>query len=383
MKVLLIDQIAKVNYKYSYSLANSVFEQGIDINMVIDKKEDNQMLKCPYTNMFNTDEKNISKVSKLINYYRSWKKILSMLDEGYDLIHIQWVIFSPLDYYFLKKIKKKNKKIVFTIHDILPFNKKCYDYPYYKKMYNLVDALIIQTKDNINKFHELFPDNHKKVDLVPHGHFLNFARVLDKECSRKELNMKNKFTFLFFGQIKDVKGVDILLEAYATLLRDNTDMREHTQLVIAGSVWKSDYSKCERIIEENKMGDSVIQKICYIPDDLVDVYYSASDVCVLPYKEVYQSGVLQLTYAHQKAPIVTDIPAFLEIVDDEKGFICKANDVESLAEAMKKAYDAKAELGIMANKGYQFVDERYNWSSIANKIIGIYTKMYAIEEKKL
>ena len=100
MKVLLIDQIAKVNYKYSFSLANAIRQQNIEIDMVIDQKTEAEGCKCRRKRLFNTDEKNISKIKKVLNYVHSMSFVLRMMKQ-YDFLHTQWIIFSAMDYYFL------------------------------------------------------------------------------------------------------------------------------------------------------------------------------------------------------------------------------------------------------------------------------------------
>ena len=76
--------------------------------------------------LFNTDEKNIGKIKKLFNYVSSYRAILKELKSGkYDIIHTQWLIFSPVDYYYLRKIVRKcGVKLIVTIHDKLPINQK-------------------------------------------------------------------------------------------------------------------------------------------------------------------------------------------------------------------------------------------------------------------
>lgn len=114
MKVLLVDQIAKVAYKYTYSLANALHEQGVYVDLVIDQKEESEDCACNRTNLFNTDEKDIGKIKKLWNYLWSLKAIRKMM-KGYDILHTQWIIFSPVDYIFFRHLKKMNKRIVVTI----------------------------------------------------------------------------------------------------------------------------------------------------------------------------------------------------------------------------------------------------------------------------
>lgn len=127
MRILFVDQIAKVNYKYSYSLAEAIKSEGNEVVLAVDQKKEPEHCTCKIVRLFNTDEKNINKIEKFRNYIKSYKKIIKEISKGkYDIIQTQWVIFSPLDYYFLKKIKKIGIKHIVTIHDILPFNQKFY-----------------------------------------------------------------------------------------------------------------------------------------------------------------------------------------------------------------------------------------------------------------
>lgn len=374
MKVLLIDQIAKVNYKYSYSLANALAKkENVQIDLVIDGKEQDEKCSLKKYRLFNTADKDIGKLKKVINYLKSVHKILQIAKDGYDIIHSQWIIFSPVDYWCLKELKKQGEKIVLTVHDILPFNQKFYDYYYHKKIYGLADRIIVQAPDNVERFHTLFPKNEVPVSMIPHGHFMDYVEKQNFETSRERLGLSpDKFVFLFFGQIKKVKGVDTLLEAWAKLLKEQPELKEKAILVIAGSVWKSDFGKCTDIIKKKNLEEYLKLDIRYIPDEEVDYYYGAADVCVLPYYEVYQSGVLQLTYAQEKPAIVTDIPAFTDIVDESCGFICKPGDIESLVKAMGKAYVNRERLPEMAKEGYECISKRFDWNRIADEIARVY-----------
>lgn len=374
MKVLLIDQIAKVNYKYSFSLANALAKnENVHVDLVIDGKEQDENCSLKKYKLFNTADKDIGKLKKIVNYLQSVSEILRIAKNGYDIIHTQWVIFSPVDYWCLKRLKRQGKRLVMTVHDILPFNQKFYDYHYHKKIYALADQIIVQAPDNVERFHALFPENKVPVHMIPHGHFMDYVTRQDQKISRERLGIPtDKFVFLFFGQIKKVKGVDTLLAAWGKLLRKCPEMKEKAVLVIAGSVWKADFGKCEEIIEKEELKDYLKLDIHYIPDEEVDYYYGAADVCVLPYHEVYQSGVLQLTYAQQKAAIVTDIPAFADIIDESRGFICRPQDADSLATAMMTAYEQRANLPKMAKAGYDYISRRFDWDRIADDIARVY-----------
>lgn len=369
MKVLLIDQIAKVNYKYTYPLANGLSRQGAEVDLVIDQKQEDENCACEKLRLFNTDEKNVGKLSKLKNYISSYRAIGKRLKEGdYDILHTEWYTFSPVDFFFLKRFKKKyGVRYVATVHDILPFNQKPYDLYFHRKLYRLADSIILQAPANMDRFASLFPESKEKTRMIPHGHMLDYVEICDKTESREKLGIpQDKTVVLFFGQIKKVKGVDILLKALAKLKNSHPEL----YVVIAGSVWKSDFSECQAIIDENDLSDCLRTDIRYIPDEEVKYYYSAADLSVLPYTDVYQSGVIQLAYGYRKPVIATTLPAFTQFVEEnETGFLAEPNDVQSLADAIERALNARGDLPMIGEKGNQLVQKKLNWNDIAEQII--------------
>lgn len=370
MKTLLIDQIAKVNYRYTYPLANGLSSAGIDVHLVIDGKPEKENLTCRITNAFNTADKDIGKVKKLINYIASYRKICNIVKvEQPEIFHTQWYNFSPLDYYFINRIKKKYKlKYIATVHDILPFNEKRYDMFFHKKLYALADSIILQAPVNMQRFADLFPKDVNKTHMIPHGHMLDYVEIADKNESKKRLNLsENKKVIFFFGQIKKVKGVDVLLRAYSKV----RELHKDAYLVIAGSVWKSDFTECQQIIDDNNLADDVRCDIRFIPDEEVKYYYSAADICVLPYTDVYQSGVIQLTYGYKKPVVATSLPAFTQFVKEgETGYLATPNDENSLADALGRALDADVDtLTVIGQNGYELVKKELNWNDLADKIV--------------
>ena len=292
-------------------------------------------------------------------------KILN--EDSYDIIHSEWYTFSPLDYFFLKRYKRKfHLKYIATVHDILPFNEKFYDKFFHRKLYNLADAIILQAPDNMNRFASLFPKSKNKTHMIPHGHMLDYVETVDKKESRAKLGIEqDKFVFLFFGQIKKVKGVDILLKALTKL----KDRYPQICVVIAGSVWKADFSECQRIIQENKLENRLKLDIRYIPDEEVGFYYSAADVSVLPYTDVYQSGVIQLAYGYKKPVIASKLSAFTQfVIENETGYLFDIGSSEDLAKAMEKAIKNSDKLNDIGQRGYNLVKKELNWDLIAKRI---------------
>lgn len=369
MKVLLIDQIAKVNYKYTFPLANGLVKHGVDVQLVIDQKKEPENCLCRRKRLFNTDEKNVGKFAKMKNYISSYRSIYRMLDsQEYDILHTEWYTFSPIDYLFLKKIKNKFRvRYVATVHDILPFNQKAYDMFFHRRLYKLADSIILQAPGNMERFATLFPESKHKTKMIPHGHMLDYVEPRNKKESRKKLGLPmNKTIIMFFGQIKKVKGVDIFLKSLAQLKNRYPNL----YAVVAGSVWKADFAECEEIIEQYGLADCLKTDIRYIPNEDVKYYYSASDICILPYTDVYQSGVIQLAYGYRKPVVATSLDAFTQFVKEgETGFLAAPGDEKSLTAAIERAMAAKDNLENIGNAGYELVHRKLNWDNLTEQIV--------------
>ena len=106
MKVLLLDQIARVNYKYSFSLANAIRTLGIEIELAADDIEDISYCQCRVNRWFITARKDAGKLRKGINYIASYISVLKKArSEHFNVVHLQWFQLSPVDVFFMKRLK--------------------------------------------------------------------------------------------------------------------------------------------------------------------------------------------------------------------------------------------------------------------------------------
>lgn len=374
MKSLIVDQILSVNYKYTVNLINNLYKYDVNIQLVSDEKKDFKEVNCGVEMKFNTTDKSLSKIKKAINYIKTWRYIVKKCEkEDIDLIHVQWFILSPIDWLYLKKLNSKGVKIVVTVHDILPFNQKFYDYKYHKKIYELANKIIVQAQINKEKIIKLFDGVDNKVVYIPHGNFVNYAKQIDKKEARDYLNLpQDKKIILFFGQIKKVKGLDYLLNAMVKINK----IRDDIILVIAGKVWEDKFDKYRKIIDDNKLTNVVRCDIKYIPDNDISYYYSACDLNALPYLSVYQSGVIQLAYAHRKPVVASDIPSFREVVlDNISGKLFETKNSEELSSSILELFNGQYDLSEMGQKGYDYIEDKFSWDKIAESVAAIYEEV--------
>ena len=161
-----------------------------------------------------------------------------------------------------------------------------------------------------------------------------------------------------------------MLEAFGELCKTRKDVF----LIVAGSVWKDDFAPYQEIIDQYNLDATNLKTdIRFIPDDEVGYYYSACDLAVLPYLDVYQSGVIQLAYAYKKPTIATAIAPFMEIVEDGvSGYLCEANSPNSLAATIERAVGKPELFETMGQAGAKKIAQKYSWNRIGKMVSDLY-----------
>lgn len=375
MKVLLLNQIPEVNNKYTFSLARALQKQQIEVEVCgIEDDDVSSYTDVPYRNLFYSYSKVQGLLNKVLSYRRSWERVADYcLKNQVDVIHVQWYIFSPLDWYYHCQLRAKGIRVITTIHDLLPFNKKFYDPFFHKKIYVGADAVVNQARMNEEVLVKEFGVERSRITYVPHGHYMEYAENATMEESRKRLNIPaDRPMILFFGQIKTVKGVDVLLEALPKVAKRYPNVL----CVIAGKVWKDDFSVYQDMIDTLQIGDNVRTDIRFIGDDEIKYYFNAADIVALPYRQIYQSGVVLLAYAYEKPVVATTEGEFLTVVKPNKtGLLVPSGNADALADALIWYLDHPEQAKQFGVDGKADLMVRLSWDTIAKSVVQIYEKV--------
>ena len=202
----------------------------------------------------------------------------------------------------------------------------------------------------------------------PHPLFENFGERVERSeaCVRLGLDPANRYV-LFFGLIRDYKGLDLLLDAWAQLRR--AGRTEGRRLIVAGEFYTAREPYLNRIAD-NGLQDEVLLHDRFIPDDDVKYYFSAADFVVQPYKTATQSGVTQIAYQFCVPMVVTDVGGLWVIVPDGRiGYVCEAT-VRGVADAVARMYDGDTIERFRLN----CIEERkrFSWEEMCTRIAELY-----------
>jgi D-inositol-3-phosphate glycosyltransferase len=281
------------------------------------------------------------------------------------LIFKYWIPFFAPCFGTISRIAKKNGRTkVLTICDnIIPHEKKPGDTAITKYFFKYVDYFVMLSKKVQADLLKLKPEAKNKI--LPHPIYSNFGEPIDKKEARKFLNLPaDGKLILFFGFIRDYKGLDVLLEAMKIL---NAEL--NIKLIVAGEYYSNE-EKYRRIINALGIQNQVYLFTDFIPTSKVKFYFSACDAVILPYRNATQSGIVQIAMNFHKPVIATNVGGIPEVISDNStGFIVKNESPQDLAKAIKNFYKDNKEDQFISN----IIKEtaKYSWSTFTEGLFDL------------
>jgi D-inositol-3-phosphate glycosyltransferase len=240
-----------------------------------------------------------------------------------------------------------------------------------KTAYWLSDKVIALSNVSERELRKVLCVPEAKITVIPHGNYLPFIREMPARAeARARFGLSNRIqVLLFFGHIKTVKGLDILLAAMPRLVREHPE----TMLLVAGKVWKDDFQRYQRQIEASGISEFCTFHSRFIPDSDVAYYYAAADVIVLPYRRIYQSGVLLMAMSYGKPVVVSDIEGMTEVVvDGNNGYVFPAGDAEALADKLIEVTSNPEKSRRIGARAFSHVQEHHDWGTIGQMTAAAY-----------
>ena len=283
------------------------------------------------------------------------------------VIFAYWMSFFAPCYAKMAKIIKKNKhtRCIGLVHNMMPHEKSFLDILFSPRFVKSMDAYVALSKSVLHDISKLDKKDKPKL-FSPHPLYDHYGDKEDKLMAMSSLYLDTNYNYiLFFGLIREYKGLDLLLKAMADERIDNYPLR----LVVAGEF----YDKKEpylQMIDKLDIRDKVIICDKYIPDEEVKNFFNLADMVVQPYKSATQSGVTQVAYHFEKPMLVTDVGGLREIVPDGKvGYVVEPTPVK-IADAICDFYDNDREEFFENN----IIEEKkkYEWSKMTGTIMKLY-----------
>ena len=301
------------------------------------------------------------------NWFKVGREIRKMAP---DLLVMKfWIPFiGPSLGTIARRARKNGKtKAIVVVDNMIPHESRIGDSTLIKYFAKSVDGFLAMSR-SVQKDIESF-NTGKPTVFAAHPVYDNFGAQHEKSAAKKLLGLDESVGYLlFFGFIRDYKGLDLAIEAMA----DPRLKSKKIKLLIAGEFF-SDSKPYDDLIARLDIADKIELRTDFIANDDVGKYFCASDIIVQPYKTATQSGVTQIAYHFDKPMLVTNVGGLAEIVPDGKvGYVTDV-DVKAIADALVDFYDNEREAAMIEEVVKEKV--RFGWDFFVEQLFELADKI--------
>jgi glycosyltransferase involved in cell wall biosynthesis len=377
---------------YVFGLTKSLMSWGTALDLIgSDELDLPEFCSTPGLNFLNLrgdsrpDVSIGKKVFRILMYYAKLLRYAATAKPR--LFHILWNNkFECLDRTLLMLYYRfLGKKIVFTVHNVNANKRDSKDTRFNRLtlriQYQLTHHILVHTEKMKHELIEEFGMQSGRVTVIPFG--INNAvpnTSLTPFDAKRKLGLgKDERAILFFGRITPYKGLEYLIAAFRQLLTAGGNYR----LIIAGRPDRCEeyWQTIREEIRDDVQRGQILLKAEFIPDDETEVYFKAADAVILPYRNIYQSGVLFLGQSFGLPTVASDVGSLKDdIIEGKTGFAFKPEDPADLARAIKQyfASDLYANLNSRRREIRDYATERHSWDVVGEMIMSVYANLLRV-----
>lgn len=262
--------------------------------------------------------------------------------------------------------RDKSIRVVGLLDNVIPHEHRVGDCLFARYMIKSLEGYVAMSEAVLSDARNF--DNTLPCGLTPHPLYDNFGEKVSREEAIKVLNLDADTRYiLFFGLIRDYKGLDLLLRAFA----DERLREKKVKLIVAGEFY-SNAEMYERLESELNLTEYIVWCKEFVPADKVRYYFAAADLVAQPYKTATQSGITQIAYHFERPMLVTNVGGLAEIVPHGKVGYVVTPDASEIADALVDFVNHRTESdyreGILEEKA------KYAWSNMTAQLFDVAEK---------
>jgi D-inositol-3-phosphate glycosyltransferase len=372
---------------YAFGLVKALISEGLSLHVVggdeLDVPEIQASSNLKFIDLYGKsrpDSSPLRKACRVLFYYARLIPYSAVAKP--KIFHILWNgRFEYFDRTLLALYYKLlGKKIALTAHNVnagkRDSNDSLLNRLTLRIQYRLTDHIFVHTEQMKSELLRDFSVPAENVTVIPFG-INNAVPCTDLTVigAKQRLGLQNgDRAILFFGNIGPYKGLDQLVAAFQRVSARHPEFR----LIIAGKHRSGAETYVDQIREATRVDvqrGRVIQRIEHIPDSEVEMYFKAADVLVLPYTDVFQSGVMFLGYSFGLPVIATDVGSLRDdVMEGRTGFLCRPSDPADLADKIESYFESDLfkHLTIRRQEIRDYAKERHSWDIVGQKTRDVY-----------
>ena len=321
----------------------------------------------------------LTKVRRVVRYYVALLGHTALTRSS--ILHVLWNNkFEVLDRTLLMAYYRAlGKQVVLTVHNVNTAARDGRDSRMNRAslrvQYRLSSHMFVHTDRMKAQLVADFRVPAQRVSVIPFGINDTIPKTdMTMSQARQQFGISDdERVLLFFGQIAPYKGLEYLVEAIAQL----ASRGQRVRVIIAGKVKRGSEEYWRRIeaqLGADQLAGQTITRIRFIPDPEVEPFFKAADVVVLPYVDIFQSGVPFLAFSFGLPVIATDVGSLREDVTEGTGLLCRPGDASDLAGAISRFCDRHAHWRSERVRARirSLAEERHSWASVAHLTTDVY-----------
>lgn len=295
----------------------------------------------------------------------NWLKVgteLKKLQPDIIVVRYWLPVMGPCLGTILRLVKgNRFTKVICIADNVIPHEKRPGDTPFTKYFFKPVDAFVTMSEKVLK---DLSTFTSKPAQQIVHPLYDNFGEAINKTAARQQLGLPTDVPIiLFFGFIRNYKGLDILLQSMQILKSQMPNLK----LLIAGEFYE-DRKPYDDLIAELGIEEQLLLRTDFINDSEVRFYLSAADFVIQPYRNATQSGVTPLAYHFEKPMLVTNVGGLPSLVPDGKVGVIAEPNATSIAEKIQELYTLGEDHFLPHLRSEK---KKYSWQILADTIIGL------------
>ncbi len=324
--IYLVDTIGTETgmHLYDQSFCNTLQAKGVAVRVLSNYSTADGRQKALFPNFYHG-----GKLLMMVKF--AWALFVFAL---FRLSHSGTYVYQSfglrlIDQFFIRIIGRKNLFVI--VHDIFEITgtngedaRKAQKIAFYQSH---IPAIICHSENALQTLHDF--GYQGRTIYYPHFSYEFSKEINPHEVAPeiKEAVKTDKINFLFFGQLRQTKGITILQKAIDILKQKD----------FAGNIIIAGMDK-EHFIDETQQPPFVQTILRYITDSELNHLFSTCQYVLLPYTEIYQSGVLEVVIYFRCPALMSDIPYFSQMIDQFPSFghLYHPNTPEALAELMTR-----------------------------------------------
>jgi len=377
---------------YAYGLTMELISRGVGIDLIgsddLDFPDFHGKAGLNFLNLRGSQKPEASLVSKITRISLFYAKLLRyVIAAKPKIFHILWNNkFQFFDRTLLTLYYRLlGKKIILTVHNVNTSRRDSKDSALNRQtlrfQYRQADHIFVHTQEMRQELSKEYCVNESQVTVIPFGINNSVPNTDLSSIEAKErlgLRKEDK-TILFFGNIAPYKGLEYLVSAYQQIAAKRSDYK----LIIAGRPkgFEQYWTEVQEMIRADVQKGKIILRKEYIPDEETEVFFKAADVLALPYRYIYQSGVLFLGYSFGLPVLAADVGSLRdEIVEGKTGFVFKPEDPVDLERAIETYFSSELFSNLSARRAEirDFAMKRNSWTAVGQSTIRTYARVLGL-----